>query len=386
MQNVFDYLEWRGDLPFARDQFNEVDNLIISVLAYLNFEGIVPRDIEGESISLGVAADLYMKSLEQRIPKNINNPFFRDMPKLLLKAALTNRYKNIELSGYVDQIDYEKSNQFSAMVFSINPSEHFIAFRGTDDTLAGWKEDFQMSFRDEVKAQRDAVSYVKGILTGYQGEFYLGGHSKGGNLAVYGAAAMPDDLQERIIGVYNNDGPGFLAHVIEREGYQRIIDRIHTFIPKSSVVGMLLEHGEEYITVNSNGMGFMQHNAFFWEVKGSHFAYEKGLTKGSKNLNKTVRLWLNQLSMGEREEFVDALFDILQATGAMTVSDLSRRNLSLANDMIKSYKTLDPLAQANLKKVIQIFFNKTQKVWISSLEKDVASLLGHGSHKKKSGN
>lgn len=387
MHNIIDYLDWRGDLSFARDGFNEVDNLIFSVLAYIEFDGIVSSEAEGNSnsISLAKAGEHYFKDLIEQPPQNIVNPFFREIPKLLLKASLTARFKDIQLSSYVNQIDHKICNQFSATVFSIHQEEHFIAFRGTDDTLAGWKEDFQMSFQDEVKAQKDAVAYVEKLVANYPGNLYLGGHSKGGNLAVYAAAAMPTDVQDRIIGVYNNDGPGFLTHVIESEGYRRILDRIHTFIPKSSVVGMLLEHGEEYITVNSNGMGLMQHNAFFWEVRGIHFAYEKGLTKGSKNFNKTVRLWLNQLSMEQRAEFVDVLFDILHATGAMTVSDLSMKKLSLANDMIKSYKTLDPLTKAHLKKALKIFFDKTQKVWITSFEADVASLLARAPTKRKVG-
>lgn len=385
MQNIFDYLDWRGDLSFARDGFNEVDNLIFSVLAYLEYDGIVPSDSEGKSIALAEAGELFCKSQVNESPRDISNPFFREIPKLLFKAALTARFKDIQVSGYVNQVDHQICNQFSAMVFSLHEKEHFIAFRGTDDSLAGWKEDFQMSFRDEVKAQRDAVSYTEKIAASYQGALYLGGHSKGGNLAVYAAAAMDPKVQARILGVYNNDGPGFLTHVLEQEGYRRILDRIHTFVPKSSVVGMLLEHGEDYITVNSNALSFMQHNAFFWEVRGTRFVYEKGLTKGSKNFNKTVRLWLNQLSMDQRAEFVDALFDILQATGAMTVSDLSLKKLSVANDMIKSYKTLDPVTKSHLKKALKIFFDKTQKVWISSFEADVVSLLARKPSKKKTG-
>lgn len=384
MQNIIDYLEWRGDLSFARDGFNEVDNLILSVLAYFEFDGIVPQEAGREPIPLIEAADQYFKTLVKGPPKNIVNPFFREIPRLLMKAVLTTRYKDIKLSGYVNQVDHEAGNQFSAMVFSINEDEHFFAFRGTDDTLAGWKEDFQMSFRDEVKAQKDAVHYVEESLSYYPGKIYLGGHSKGGNLAVYAAAHLPRDVQERIFGVFNNDGPGFLTQILQREGYQNILGKVHTFIPKSSVVGMLLEHGEEYITVNSNEMGFMQHNAFSWEVKGTRFVYEKGLTKASKNFNQTVRLWLNQLTMEQREEFVDALFDIIQATGAMTVTDLSQKKLSLATDMIKSYQTLDTLTKSHLIKAVKLFFSKSQKVLISSIEADVASLLGKGKVKQGS--
>lgn len=375
MVNIFDYLDWRGDLTFEQDGLNEVDNLIFSVLAYLEFSGIVPSESEEGSISLAEASEKYRRIYGYEFPNGLNNSFFQEIPKLFFKAAGTTRFRDIQISSYVNLVDHELSNQFSSTAFSLDEEKHFIAFRGTDNTLAGWKEDFQMSFRDEVKAQRDAVLYTEKIMASYRGRVYLGGHSKGGNLAVYAAAAMEPDTLIRIIGVYNNDGPGFMSHVIEGEGYQRILQRIHTFVPKSSIVGMLLEHGEDYITVNSNGLSFMQHNPLLWEVRGKHFVYEKGLTKGSKNLNKTVRLWLNQLSMEERAEFVDALFDIVQATGAMTVNELSQKKLSLANDMIKSYKNLDPVAKSHLKNVLKKFIEKSQKVWISSFEKDVASLI-----------
>lgn len=377
MNNIFDYLDWRGDLTFQQDDLNEVDSLIFSVLAYLEFSGIVPGEGDEGAITLEEACERYKQIHGDKLPPELHSPFFREIPKLFYKAASSTRFKDTQLSSYINLVDFELSNQFSATVFSLDEEKHFIAFRGTDNTLAGWKEDFQMSFREEVKAQRDAVLYTGKIMESYQGRFYLGGHSKGGNLAVYAGAAMKPHLQERILGVYNNDGPGFMSHVIQGEGYQRILHRIHTFVPKSSVVGILLEHGEEFITVNSNGLSFMQHNPLLWDVKGKHFVYEKGLTKGSKNLNTAVRLWLNQLSMEERAEFVDALFDIVQATGAMTVNELSQNKLSLANDMIKSYKNMDPVAKDHLKNVLKKFFEKSQQVWLSSIEKDVAS-LGEG--------
>lgn len=152
IHNIFDYLEWRGDLSFARDSFNEVDNLIMSVLAYLEFDGIVPREIDRGSIPLLKVAERLSETIDKPSPLDYN-PFFKQIPKLLLKAAKSTRYRDIELSSYVNQVDYEQSKQFSAVVFSINKEQHFMAFRGTDDSLIGWKEDFQMSFRDEVQAQ-----------------------------------------------------------------------------------------------------------------------------------------------------------------------------------------------------------------------------------------
>lgn len=148
MQNILDYLDWRGDIIFATDGFNEVDNLIMSVLSYLEFEGIVSQGVGQDSISLFEAARQYKENMN-KLPSNNHNQLLRNVPKLLFKAAQTKRYGNIQLSGYENQIDYEESKQFSAVVFSIDIDQHFIAFRGTDDTIIGWQEDFQMSFMDE---------------------------------------------------------------------------------------------------------------------------------------------------------------------------------------------------------------------------------------------
>ncbi|HAU32446.1 MAG TPA: hypothetical protein DCW46_09410 [Desulfotomaculum sp.] len=371
MQNLFDYLEWRGDLSFIRDAFNEVDNLVFSVLAYLNFDGIVSEETGVDSIPLFEAARQFSK--EKYRP--YKDPFLKLTPALLSRAAQSERYLNIKLSGYVNQYDYENSKQFSAVVFSINNDLHFIAFRGTDYSIIGWKEDFLMSFMDQVQAQNQAVIYTKNIIDNLSGNFYLGGHSKGGNLAVYAAAFVDEKIRERITGVYNNDGPGLHAKIIQSEGYQKALHKIITFVPKSSIIGLLLEHGEEYKIVGSRAASIMQHNAFTWEVKGTNFVYEKGLSKYSLSINAAVRAWLSQVSVDERAQFVDALFNIIQATGAKKIDDLSKEKLAMAVSMIKTYKHMDDLAKSNLKKTVEIFFKESRTAIKDSIRADLNSLF-----------
>lgn len=373
MQNILDYLDWRGDISFATDGFNEVDNLIMSVLSYLEFEGIVSQGVGQDSTSLFEAARQYEQNMN-KLPSTDHNQFLRNVPKLLFKAALTERYGNIQLSGYENQIDYEESKQFSAVVFSVDNDQHFIAFRGTDDTIIGWQEDFQMSFMDEVHAQKQAVIYINKICSNLSGKFYFGGHSKGGNLAVYAAIHADEKVRDRIIAVYNNDGPGFLPKTIQSEEYQGMLEKITTMIPKSSVVGMLLEHGEEYKVVNSNETGVMQHDAFSWEVKGTGFVYEKCLTKNSLIFNSTVRSWFGQLSVEERKSFVTALFDIIKGTRAKTIGELSKEKLFAADAMIKAYKNMDELTKSHLKKTIELFFAESQKTLKNSINDDIDML------------
>jgi len=371
MQNIFNYLEWRGDLSFERDGFNEVDNLVFSVLAYLKFDGIVPREAGKTSISLSKAAEGFEKNVDKSSTYH-HNHFFKQIPKLLSEAAKTTRYVDIQLSGYENQVDYEQYKQFSALVFSINSERHFIAFRGTDDTLNAWQEDLQMSFMDEVQAQKQAVIYMNRVFPNLSGNFYLGGHSKGGNLAIYAISHTNENVRERIIGIYNNDGPGFQTNVVQSEGYQNILCKIKTLMPKSSVVGMMLERGEEYKVVSSCETGKKQHNPFSWEVKGTNFVYEKRLTKKSTNLNTTIRACIKKLSIKERSQFVDALFNIIQSTGAKTVGELSKKKLAATYTMIKTYKNMDILTKSRLKRIIEIFFVESRKTLRNSIKRDIS--------------
>lgn len=374
MNTIIDYLDWRGDLSFNQDPLNEVDNLIFSVLSYSDFSGVVPGLDKPGSVTLQEAADR-IGPAPHEVTTNLTRSFFAALPLLLEKCAQTERFANLQLSHYIDRIEFAKAEQFSAVVFSLDEQLHFIAFSGTDDTLAGWKEDLEMSFREAVPAQRDATRYAQAVIANLSGNFYLGGHSKGGNLAVYAAAHLTPEEQQRIIAVYNNDGPGFLANIIEKEGYQRIIHKVTTFIPQSSVAGILLEHEEKFQIIRSNETGLMQHNAFSWEVLGKHFVYEQELSKSSLVLSQAIRAWLNNISLEERSQFVEALFKVIDATGAKTLSELSEDKLATARAMITTFTQMEEETQTILKKVVESFFAESQKILRSSLGEGVESFM-----------
>jgi len=374
MHNILDYLDWRGDLSFEQDSLNVVDNLILSALSYLDYDGLVSFKAEEGIVTLSEIADRVIDAIDFEAGY-AKNYFFRQIPELLSRASKTIRFGSIGLSGYVNRIEFEKSEQFSAIVFSIAKNQHYIAFRGTDDTLIGWKEDLQMSFMEEVQAQRDAVAYVNYIVPSLEGRLYLGGHSKGGNLAVYVAVSAEKELQDRIVSVYNNDGPGFQPKFIHRLGYRRMLNRITTTVPKTSIVGILLEHREEYAVVNSDSKGILQHNVFSWEVKGNQFVNVESLDKYSVNFNKAIKLWLNKLSLEEREQFVEELFNIIYAAGSMTVSGLSTDGLSSAEGMLKAYKNMDSDARKFMRKMVAIFFGESQRVIKHSIGKNIDSII-----------
>lgn len=381
MSNIMDYLDWRGDLDFSRDPLNEVDSLILSILSYNDFEGIVPGPGEKETISLREAAEMFKEKKDISHLKDI--PFLNEIPDLLHKAAETERFGNLAVTWYINQIDPEATKQFAAVFFKLTNKINYIAFRGTDDSLAGWKEDLQMSFMDEVQSQKEAVAYTGRAIMAMKGDFILGGHSKGGNLAIYAAMKMNELNKSRVIEIYNNDGPGFQPEVVEGEDYRSIRDMIHTLLPESSIVGMLLEHGTYYDIVKSTGLAITQHNPFLWEVAGNGFVLADSLTKESLNINTTIRAWVTQLSKEEKKAFVDALFDVLNETGASSLAELNHERFGAAEAMIKALKTMDPETKDHLKDTIDILFQEARKVIKKSIADDFDSLISRRKSRKK---
>jgi len=355
MSNVFDYLDWRGDITFSELPLGEVDSLILSLICYIDFDGIVPED-HTASVQLLSAAKQYLRRhrgeqayLGAVVPASIVT--------LLAKAAKTKRFGNTRLSGYVNLIDEDNQGQFSALTFSLGEGSIFVAYRGTDDTLIGWKENFNMSFMEIVPAQHEAEKYLDSVASSLNGRIYLGGHSKGGNLAVYAAVKSTAATKERIIQTYNNDGPGFNSNFIKSAEYQHIKKKIRTLVPESSVVGLLLEHEETYEVVKSTQSGLMQHDAFSWQLLGGRFIYLDSVSNQSIRIDKTLKGWLAGMDMKQRAEFVDAIYDTLASTNASTLTDISADKIKL----LRAWKNLSDDNKTVIMKSLKILIKEIKK-------------------------
>lgn len=314
MATIADYLNWRGDLSFAADRLNEVDALIFACLSYLQLPSYIRFDAE---YSLQELADAFFDQ------PNIDERCIYKNDYLLLEAALkTVRFSRCRMFGYRDVLDEAQHAQFSAQSWHLPDGTLVLAFRGTDNTITGWHEDFDMSFRSVVPAQQMALQYAREILESHSGNAVFAGHSKGGNLAVFAAMGLEDSLQERITAVYNMDGPGFEAPVLEHAGYREILPRIHALIPQSSVVGLLLDKLEEPIIIHSDALGIMQHDLHSWQVIGNHLERRDALTADSVFLRDAVRRWLSGMNDTERSRFVTELFGIAEAGQAKKTADL----------------------------------------------------------------
>lgn len=287
---------------------------------------------------------------------------FEDDIEFLQELSESRRFCDMQLSDYVNRVEEENQTQFSAITIKVNEQENYISFRGTDTTLIGWKENFNMSFTFPVPAQKSALKYLEEVSNHSAGTYILGGHSKGGNLAMYAAAFCDAALQDRISTVYNFDGPGFDRKVVSMPEYQRICDKMKTFVPQSSIVGMLLEHEEQYIIVKSSEkFGVMQHDLSSWEVERDHLCWLDHVTSASRLIDRTLKGWLAEMNISQREKFVDALYSILEKTQAHTLQDLDDRWFECTVIILSTLSNLDEDTRKLITEALSLLVKNAKK-------------------------
>lgn len=365
MANIIDYLEWRGDIPFSADAFQEVDNLILSELSYTEFEGLVPPPEEKRMVSVQDVCDaFFQKNTEEEIMAKKSST--KVAPFLLPYLEKSKRFGSMKLMGYVNEIDESSQSQFSVVTFVLDDGTDFVAFRGTDSTLVGWREDFNMSYLYQTHGQKQAAAYLDKHFKNHKRHIRIGGHSKGGNFAVYASAFCQPNIQKKILQVYSNDGPGFSAEITKHKGYQNILPKVISTIPESSIVGLLLENEMPHHIVESSQTGAMQHDLMSWQVMGNRLVYAEGLSQSSLLLDKTLKRWIYGLEREEREEFVNILFDVLQSTGAVTIEELQANKFEVFNEISKSLVHLSAEKQRALWEVVRRLFFSGGETFVSS--------------------
>ena len=335
MGDILDYISWRGDLSWARSPFCPVDALALSALAYIHFEGVVPEGLDSP-VPLRQAAERYLALPPGRRGRSRCE---RDLA-LLRALGEAPRFAGAELCCRAGRFAPKEETQFAALAVLLGDGSAYLAFRGTDATLVGWKEDFNMSFMDLVPAQILAAEYAGGFAGGFPGPLRLGGHSKGGNLAVVGAALCPVKVRDRVEVVYSFDGPGFNPYLLARPGYQELRTRIRSFVPRSSVVGLLLTHEEPHTVVESSQQGLFQHDLYSWQILGPDFLRLEEVDAGSRLIDRALKDWLAGLTRQERETVVDTLYGLLSCQDAKMVREaLEPANLASA---LRAVREADP--------------------------------------------
>ncbi|MBP7059059.1 MAG: DUF2974 domain-containing protein [Lachnospiraceae bacterium] len=320
MANIIDYLDWRDDISFTMSPFNDIDNLVLSAITYTPLDEICNSLTDNESISLSKAAALYFKKNPiENIPEEEKH--FLRSAFLLKKASNTKRFGKIRITNYINEIIPESEVQFSAMTFILPDHSAYIAFRGTDQTIVGWQEDFNMSFKNQTSGQIMAVDYINKIAVNFKA-IRVGGHSKGGNFSVYGAAFSNSSVRDKLINIYSNDGPGFREEILSSPKYIGILDKIISIIPEQSMVGMILGNEYNHKIVRSSANGMMQHDVFSWQLIGNNFETLQEPGVWSKVFNGTLNEWLKGVSDEDREQFVSIVFNSMAEEAGSSASSI----------------------------------------------------------------
>ena len=333
MSSLDNYIKNYGTILFEESSINDVDNVIFSCLAYINFEDI----LDEKDITMLKA---YKKYKNKYSSKEIAK-FSYSLKKgcyLFMNIATTPRFKDVIISNYVKILDNTK--QFCAVTFKLPDNSIYIAYEGTDDSIIGWKEDFETSYMFPVPSQILAVKYLNDAIKRSNHNVYVGGHSKGGNLAMTAAMYCKSYIKRRIKKVYNNDGPGFRDEEYNSLEYKIMAKKLRKFVPEDSMVGMILKNDENYITVHSNAHAFYQHYPFTWECYGAFFL-KSTRSKMSEKFEDRIEKWLNNFNDKQREEFFESFFGVMEKSSITCLKELREFKFDRVLTLIKTSKNLD---------------------------------------------
>ena len=359
MSTIFDYLDYVAYDSIYDRPFKELDVLALTELTYLPFDRIVPQgDTTNIEVRLSDAAELVDRTTDFIVTDQ--------HLQLVDDLAGSKRFKNIKLLNYVNEYDPDVQKQFAAMTYRLTMDVYLVVFRGTDDTLIGWKEDFHMTYMDHVPAQRRAASYLQNVMKEFpKGCFLVAGHSKGGNLATYACSYLPDQLSEQVHAIYCYDAPGLNKSIIKTEGYQRIAHLIHRFVPQGSIVGMMLEVPEPTTIVKSRAFGgFAQHDAFTWMVEKDGFVTLDQTSPDSQQMDQTLKQWVQEVPDSQLKKFFDTFFGLFLDAGVTSINDLMNlKNFSKIKDIFQNTQDLDPTEREMLERLAKQLIDTRVQAW-----------------------
>ena len=354
MANIFDYLTDVQYDSFYDIPLNELDVLALTELTYLSFDNLLD---ESDNRLLDVAT---------RVPRDINVLTNKERLQLLDQLSTHKRFKNSKLSNFVNDIDEELQKQFAAMTYRLNLDTYLIVFRGTDDSIIGWKEDFHMTYMKEIPAQKHALQYLQDFFAQHPNQkVVLAGHSKGGNLAVYAASQLDPLLQKNIVAVYTFDAPGLHKELTETAGYQNMMERTKVFVPQGSVIGMMLEVPDTPTVVKSTALGgIAQHNTFSWLTEGHHFVQLEAISSESLQIKDALKEWVDSVPDEELELYFDLFFGTILESGITSINDLSSRNaIEHIQQLVAQAQTLEPEQVEILKNLTQLLLDARFQAW-----------------------
>ena len=304
--NILDTLLWLGSISKNAIPFYEVDMLVMTILEYQKLETI-PKEMVGKPVKV-------LLSYACPLSEDEVMGFEVNQVKLWKRVSASERYKDLKLLSAVgEKIEDDKgAEQYAAALFQ-EGSEYYLVYRGTDESLTGWKEDFNMAICEEIPSEKRALESLEKVTENIDGIHILG-HSKGGTLALYAALKAKEEVFNKIKDIYIFDAPGLPDSMIEKERWEKIQGITRSYIPSSSIIGMLFNTTENSVVVKSSSLGLLQHDAFTWLLSGGKFITQPDITYRSHKIDSTVKNFLKMLDKNERETLVEVLYKILKAT------------------------------------------------------------------------
>ena len=368
MKNMLDYIKEFGHVSFEERAFSEIDALVLTELEYLPLEKVVPSDENGENfVTVKEIAEYMKEHKKQLFDENpmMMTPERHEVSQIIADAP---RFQSMKFFGVVSEWDKDTTKQFAAITVEVEPGVRLVIFRGTDDTLIGWKEDFLMTYSPLVAAQTDAKEYLAKQASLWDGDLMVSGHSKGGNLALYAAATQEEDVQLRIVDIFCFDSPGLYRSVLETKGYQNIVPLAMRYIPQDALVGLMLESEVPYVIVKSNATGAMQHSAMTWGIEDGQFIKVDKLTKNSLLNDQTFKKWTESVSDEELELFWNVFFELLFTVGIETVNDVYGQFMHYVQEFLKAAGEMDEEKRELLTRVALLLVSTRFKVWRDSFD------------------
>lgn len=341
---LMDYLKWRNDVSLKAAPFNEIDNVLLSYLAYADFGELLHEPKRHVSIET-----CFKRFCEKHDMAEVRESkhFIERAPLLLEDMVCGARFRGTKVVHFREVFDKKKVQQFAALVFLLPDGTRYVSFRGTDLSITGWKEDFLMSFTAETEGAKEAVSYLNEVAACVEGDFILGGHSKGGNFAMFAAAFCEDSVKERILKVYNNDGPGFREEIVRSAAYRELLPKITNIVPQTSIIGRLLSNEAAHTVVKSTAAGIFQHDVTTWEVTKDKFVSAE-LDAFSDFVKKALGSWLETMDDEARKSLVETVFSMIEMTEAETFSEFGENLFKNTGLMIKGLGKLPKEKQNEL--------------------------------------
>ena len=366
MPTIFDYLKANQYDSFYDKEFTVLDAMALTELAYLPFEDLVPAEISVQNyISLQHLAEQFEEKFQGKYPPlgMVN----AHRLKLLSYLSSFKRYKHIRALGFANDVSLDSQKQFAAITYQIRPKEYLVVFRGTDDSIIGWKEDFHLTYMKEIPAQLAARDYLKEVLDKLDGKVWLAGHSKGGNLATYAACHVETSIQDRVQKVYSFDAPGLHSSIRNSDNFKAIEGKILSIIPENSIVGMMLETPETDLVVKSKTFGLLQHLMVSWEIEGDQFKVVPKVTEDSIQVDQTLKTWTANLSEEELRDFFDLFFGLFIEADIHRFGDITVDTPGKIQKLIENRRNLTHEQATMMDRLSRQLIDTRIQVWKDSL-------------------